>query len=433
MREYNFDGLVGPTHHYGGLSYGNLASEQHRGEVGDPRGAALQGLKKMRTLCELGVGQAVLPPQLRPSLRALRRLGFAGAPSRVLERAQREAPELLSLCGSSSAMWTANAATVAPSCDTTDARVHFTPANLTSLFHRSLEARATTATLRAIFAKPAHFVVHDPLPAGSLFSDEGAANHLRLATARSAVHVYAWGRAAQCPASPHVFPARQSLEASRAVARLHGARSVFAKQSAAGIDLGAFHSDVLAVANENVLLLHELAFEDTGALLGGLQTELGAEFRSIVASSAELPVAEAIAAYPFNSQLVTLPSGKMAIVAPVESERHPAASGFLERVVNTDNPVERVLYVDVNGSMKNGGGPACLRLRVPLSDVERGAIDANVFFDSALEQALEDWTTRHYRDRVAPSDLADPVFYDENRRALSELSRILRVPIDVDE
>jgi succinylarginine dihydrolase len=435
MREYNFDGLVGPTHHYGGLSYGNLASERHRGELGDPRGAALQGLKKMRTLFELGVGQAVLPPQLRPSLRALRRLGFAGAPSRVLERARREAPELLSLCGSSSAMWTANAATVAPSCDAIDARVHFTPANLTSLFHRSLEARGTTATLRAIFANPAHFVVHDPLPAGSLFSDEGAANHLRLAASRAAVHVYAWGRAAQGPTRPQVFPARQSLEASQAVARLHGtrARSVFAKQSAAGIDLGAFHSDVLAVANENVLLVHELAFEDTGALLGELQTELGAEFRSVVASSAELPVTEAIAAYPFNSQLVTLPSGKMAIVAPVESEQRPAARRFLERVVTTDNPVERILYVDVNGSMKNGGGPACLRLRVPLSDVERGAIDANVFFDGALEQALADWTTRHYRDRVAPSDLADPVFYDENRRALSELSRILRVSIDVDE
>jgi succinylarginine dihydrolase len=136
-RELNFDGLVGPTHHYAGLSPGNLASESHAGEVGNPRAAALQGLEKMRFLAELGVGQAVLPPQPRPDFELLRRLGFGSDRAGALARAGREAPALLSAAWSASAMWAANAATVAPSEDTADERVHLVPANLLSMLHRS--------------------------------------------------------------------------------------------------------------------------------------------------------------------------------------------------------------------------------------------------------------------------------------------------------
>src|SRR4051812_47984080 len=131
MREYNFDGLIGPTHNYAGLSPGNLASQHHGGQPSQPREAALQGLEKMRFVSELGVGQAVLPPQPRPSLRTLRSLGFTGSDEEVITRAARDAEHLLRLTSSASAMWTANAATVAPSADTADGRVHLTPANLT--------------------------------------------------------------------------------------------------------------------------------------------------------------------------------------------------------------------------------------------------------------------------------------------------------------
>src|SRR5215475_8689569 len=110
-REINFDGLVGPTHHYAGLSSGNLASEGHAGEVSNPRAAALQGLEKMRFVAGLGVGQAILPPQPRPDIGLLRRLGFEGTDGAVLARARRSAPELLSAASSASAMWVANAAT----------------------------------------------------------------------------------------------------------------------------------------------------------------------------------------------------------------------------------------------------------------------------------------------------------------------------------
>jgi succinylarginine dihydrolase len=432
MREYNFDGLVGPTHHYAGLSHGNLASRESGGQPGNPRSAALQGLEKARFLAGLGVGQALLPPPLRPDLRALRRLGFSGASRDVLPRALRVAPELLALTASSSSMWAANAATVAPSRDTADGRVHFTPANLSSMFHRSLEAETTTATLRAVFADSEHFVVHDALPAGALFADEGAANHTRLETERGVLHVFGWGRASHSKAGPRAFPARQTREASVACARLHGLREdqlLLLQQAPEGIDAGAFHSDVLCVGNQELLLMHELAF--AGHPASELRARLGSELQLVLASDRELPVRDAVHAYPFNSQLVSLPEGGMAIVAPEESRTSKTASAFLERVLSEDNAVRAVHYVDVNGSMKNGGGPACLRLRVPLTSDEVAAISARVLLDDSLYVAARGWIEKHYRDRVAPADLGDPEFFEENRHALSELSGILGVPIDL--
>jgi succinylarginine dihydrolase len=434
MREYNFDGLVGPTHHYAGLSYGNLASSRHGGQPGNPRSAALEGLEKARFVAKLGVGQGLLPPPLRPNLRALHQLGFSGTSRDVLPRVLRVAPELLALVGSSSAMWAANAATVTPSTDTADGRVHFLPANLTSMFHRSLEADTTTATLRAIFGDGERFVVHDPLPGGELFADEGAANHSRLSTTRSVVHLFGWGREASPGARPRAYPARQAREASSACARLHGLRedqTLFWQQAPEGIDAGAFHSDVLAVTNQHLLLLHELAFVNGRAGLAELRARLGDEFEFELATNDELPVGDAVHAYPFNSQLVSLPEGGMALIAPEESRASPTAHAFLERVLAGQNAVRAVHYVDVNGSMRNGGGPACLRLRVPLNDDERNAISARVLLDDSLYDAIRAWITRTYRDRVTPQDLGDPDFFEENRRALAELSTLLGVPIDL--
>lgn len=432
MREYNFDGLVGPTHNYGGLSIGNVASQKNVGVVSHPRQAALQGLEKMRFVAGLGVGQAVLPPQPRPSLRTLRRLGFTGSDEEVLARAAREDEHLLRLCSSAAAMWTANAATVAPSSDADDGRLHVTPANLHEMFHRSLEPETTYAVMRAIFADPARFVVHEPLPGGGQFADEGAANHTRLIVdGRPAVHVFAWGRSAfrEFP-RPQRFPARQTLEASRALARLHRidpAQCLFPQQDPAGIDDGAFHTDVLAVGNGSFLMLHQKAFLDTEGLLAALREKLGDAFRYALASENELPAVEAVAAYPFNSQVLTLPDGTMAIIAPVESRESAATRSFLERVVAEENPVKAVHYLDVRQSMNNGGGPACLRLRVPLTDEEVDAIEANVFFTPELHRSLADWIERHYRDRLAPADLTDPLLMRESMTALDELTRILKL------
>jgi succinylarginine dihydrolase len=432
MREYNFDGLVGPTHNYGGLAPGNVASTVNEGQVSNPREAALQGLAKMRFVHSLGAGQAVLPPHPRPSLRALRALGFTGSDEHVLARAAKEAFHLVRLASSAAAMWTANAATVAPSADTSDARVHLTPANLQAMFHRAIEADTTTSVLRAIFHDPARFVVHDPLPGGGQFADEGAANHTRLfVDGRSAVHLFAWGRRAWGEfIGPKRFPARQTLEASQAVARLHqldAQRTIFAQQSPEGIDGGAFHTDVLAVGSGCFLMLHERAFNDMRGVLVRLRELMGDRFCYEVATDDELPIKDAVAAYPFNSQLIEQPDGTMVILAPKDSEENPRAREFLERVVAGRNPVSAVHYLDVRQSMHNGGGPACLRLRVALTDEESKALSGRVLYSESLAAELEAWVLEHYRDRLIPNDLGDPSLARESMTALDELTSILKL------
>jgi succinylarginine dihydrolase len=431
MREVQFDGLVGPTHNYGGLSRGNVASAAHEGQVSNPRAAARQGLEKMQFVRGLGVVQAVLPPHDRPSLPALRRLGFTGRDEEVIAAAAAGDGFHLRLCSSASAMWTANAATVAPSCDAADGRVHLTPANLQQMFHRAIEAETTARVLRAIFEDEKRFVVHDPLPGGGQLADEGAANHTRLATSRGAAHVFAWGRSTWGAfGGPRRYPARQTREASQALARLHrvdpGA-CFFPQQHPDGIDAGAFHTDVLAVGTGSFLMLHELAFVDDALLVDDLRRVLGDELCVVRATSQELPPESAVAAYPFNSQVLEVEGGKMVIVAPEDSREDAHARAFLERVVASGGPVQAVHYMDVRQSMNNGGGPACLRLRVPLTDAEASTIDAHVVLDDALYAVLGAWIDRHYRDRLTPADLSDPALAREGMRALDELTALMRL------
>jgi succinylarginine dihydrolase len=328
-------------------------------------------------------------------------------------------------------MWTANAATVAPSADTSDGKLHFTVANLCAMFHRSLEAPLTTRVLRRIFASKDHFVVHEALPACVQLSDEGAANHFRFSTGVASLHLFAWGRRGnESNSVTQRYPARQAVEASQAVARLNGLRDaglLFWQQAPSGIDAGAFHSDVLAVSHENFLMLHEQAFVHHQELLSTLTTRLGSEFEFVVASEQELPVTEAVAAYPFNSQIVKLPSGELVIVAPTETQQSVSGRQFIERVLSESSSVKGVHYIDVNASMRNGGGPACLRLRVPLTDEERAATSGRVFFDAALYAELKGWIHRNYRDRLSVADLSDPLLLNEVRTALDELTSILKL------
>jgi len=431
--EINFDGIPGPTHNYSGLARGNLASERNANLVANPREAALQGLAKMRVLAARGLAQAVLPPHERPSMAALRSLGFGGTDAQVLARAAREAPALLAACASAAAMWVANAATVSPSPDTADGRVHFTPANLASHFHRALEAPTTTAILRAIFAHADRFVVHDALPSSPQTGDEGAANHTRLATdpAGPAVEFFVYGRRAYGPGPvPAHFPARQTLEASAAIARRHGldpARIVFAQQNPQAIDAGVFHNDVIAVGHRDVLLCHERAFLDTHAVLAELAQRVGPAFSPIVVRASQVPLEDAVSTYLFNSQLVDRAEGGLLLVAPAECRENARVAAYLDGLAASDGPIREVVTFDLRQSMRNGGGPACLRLRVALTAEEREAVRANVFLDDALADALAAWIRQHYRDRLVPEDLADPALLDESRRALDELSQLLQL------
>ena len=437
-REYNFDGLVGPSHNYAGLSFGNVASFSNVKSASNPKEAALQGLAKMRALAARGFAQAVMPPQARPDFRLLRAIGFSGTDADVLARAYRESPVILACAYSASPMWTANAATVSPSADTFDGRVHFTAANLNNKLHRAMEHEQATRTLRAIFANADHFAVHDALPSTPAFGDEGAANHTRFGATHGerGVELFVYGRVEFDPSapSPKKYPARQTLEASQAIVRLHGLdkeRTVFASQNPDVIDQGVFHNDVIAVGNGNVLFYHEQAFADEAMVLAQLRAAMagvGAELNAVRVDTGLVSVADAVSSYLFNSQLLSKPDGSMALVVPHECAENEAVSRYLQGLLASAGPVNELIDFDLRQSMRNGGGPACLRLRVALTGAEAAAMHQGVVMTEALYATLVSWVEKHYRDRIEPKDLADPQLAVECRAALEDLERILGLP-----
>ena len=427
--EANLDGLVGPTHNYAGLSPGNLASSANHGAVSHPRAAALQGLAKMKRLADLGLPQFVLPPQPRPDLGFLRSLGFSGGDAEVNAAAWKTTPTLAGAAWSASSMWAANAATVTPSPDAADGRVHLSVANLLSNLHRSLEPGHTARALRRIFADPSRFAVHDALPAQPLFADEGGANHVRLCAdhGERGLNMFVHGRAGHEPWTGR-FPARQSREAFEAVVRRHGVtRALHLRQNPAAIEAGAFHNDVVCVGALDTLFYHQLAFADPAGMQARVrQAAVGLfEPQFVEVGEAELPLAEAIASYLFNAMLVRLPGqARLTLIAPVDVAEHPRARVVAERLAASNGPIGAVEYVDVRESMRNGGGPACLRLRVVLTPEELAAADPAHRLDEALYARLAGWIGRRYRDRLTPTDLADPALIEESRMALEELEAI---------
>jgi len=438
--EVNFDGLVGPTHNYAGLSVGNVASISHRGGVSNPREAALQGLAKMKFLADLGLPQAVLPPQERPSIETLLALGFNREDdAAILRAAAEQAPALLAACSSASSMWVANAATVTPSSDAGDRRVHFTPANLSAKFHRSIEPPQTRRTLQAIFRDDALFAVHASLPGGQAFGDEGAANHTRFAPthADAGLHFFVHGHRSFGPTTmiaPRKFPSRQALETFEAIRRCHllpESSAVFAQQNPEVIDAGVFHNDVISVGNEHAFLYHEHAFVQTPKVIDELRRAFAAmhpdsEFAAIEVPRDRVPLADAVSSYLFNSQLVTVTPGQMALIAPSHCAEMPTVHTYIEDLIASgETPLKAVHYFDLKQSMSNGGGPACLRLRVVLTPAELAALPLGVRLTDDSYSALVAWVKAHYRDRLTADDLADPALLDESRRALDELTQLL--------
>jgi succinylarginine dihydrolase len=413
VEEINFDGIVGPSHNYAGLSLGNLAATGNAGNPSHPRAAALQGIAKMRANIALGLKQGIFLPHHRPDETWLASLGTPPAEAD---------PLLLANALSASPMWAANAATVSPAPDTADGRCHLTVANLVTMPHRSHEWPETLAQLRLAFADTGHFAVHAPVPPP--FGDEGAANHMRLATTHDApgVEIFVYGM------SGGPFPARQHIEASRAVARLHGLdpdRTLFVEQSPEAIAAGAFHNDVVAVANGRVLFAHEQAFADKARLYGDLRRLLP-DVEIVEVPAARVSLADGISSYVFNAQLVTLPGGETALIVPSEARETPSVWSWLEDLVAGNGPIRRIEVVDVRESMANGGGPACLRLRVA---ADPATIDPRFLVDEAKLDAIAAIIAREWPETIEPGALRDPRLWariEGARAALLELVGISR-------
>ena len=408
--EINFDGIIGPSHNYAGLSLGNLASARNAGHVSQPRAAALQGLDKMRANLALGLAQGLFVPPPRPARDWLAKLGT------TIDDAD---PVVAANAMSASSMWAANAATVSPAPDTADGNCHLSVANLRTMPHRSHEWAATLAQLEIAFAHDG-FAVHGPVPPA--FGDEGAANHMRLAPTHGAagVEVFVYG------VSGGPFPARQHVEASRAIARRHlldPERTIFAAQSEDAIAAGAFHNDVVAVANGPVLFAHERAFADKAVLVERL-AGLVEGFELVEVSDADVPLGDAISSYLFNAQLVSLPDGAMTLVAPTECRETPTVARWIERHLSSNGAIRRVEFVDVRQSMANGGGPACLRLRVAC-DPE--SVDPRFLVDEAKLDRLGVVISREWPEEIAVVDLQSKALISDVERARAALLTALNL------
>ena len=407
--EINFDGIVGPSHNYAGLSLGNLASTRNAGVVSRPRAAALEGVAKMRANLALGLAQGAFLPHPRPHHTWLAELGA------TIETAE---PALAANAMSASAMWAANAATVSPAPDTADGRCHLTVANLRTMAHRSHEWPATLAQLRLAFGDQAHFSVHDPVPPA--FGDEGAANHMRLAPAHGepGVEVFVYG------VTGGPFPARQHVEASRAIARLHGLdpdRTLFAPQSEEAIAAGAFHNDVVAVANGPILFAHEKAFADRAALIETLE-RLVPGFELVEVADADVPLADAVASYLFNAQLVSPSGGETTLIVPAEARETASVWKWLRRHLSGNGPIRRVEVVDVRQSMANGGGPACLRLRVV---ADPATVDARFLVDEERLDRIAAVIEQYWPAEIANQDLLAPALIGDIETARAQLLEAL--------
>lgn len=421
--EVQIDTLVGPTHFYGGLAFGNIASLTHKRQPSNPKQAALQGLEKMKLVFDLGVEQLIFPPHIRPVISFLRAVGFQGSEQEIVESVYNQTPELLMQASSQSAMWTANAATVTPSSDTSDGKVHLTPANLISNLHRSLEVSFTHQVLDQVFQHKDYFVVHPPLPATSDLADEGAANHTRFVSKNKGVHLFVYGKSTQKQTKR--YPARQSRLAQEAICRLHGinpSTCLFTQQNPALIDQGVFHNDVIAVGHEELFLYHEEAYVHTPQVIEELQAKALLTLYRV--TNKQLSVADAVKCYLFNSQIVKTKNNETVLICPSEVKRNPHAMKIAQELPTID----RVLYVTINQSMKNGGGPACLRLRLPLTPKELAHIHQGVRFTSSLYNDLRLLIEKEYPEHFVPSNLCNPTFRAKNKLILRHIADLLSLP-----
>lgn len=434
--EVNFDGLVGPTHHYSGLSLGNLASAKNAGMTSNPRAAALEGLNKMKLLADLGFKQAVLPPHERPHIPTLRAFGYFGSDKNIPKKVFQDSPELLYQYSSAAAMFAANAGLITPSIDAMDERVHITAANKLSQPHRNIEAEMTSRVMKLIFPSHAFFTHHPPLPNHPLFLDEGAANHVRLCSKieEPGVHLFVYGKSEGSIGNElFQYPPRQTYEAQEAIVRAHQipkGQVIFSRQKINAINHGVFHNDLISMGAYNLFIYHEEAFEngdaDIYALRNAFNKVCEQDLQIIKITQDQIPLEALVNCYLFNSQILKLPEGGFILICPQQCQSILSVNLFLENhLKDPESPIAALHYVNLDQSMRNGGGPACLRLPAVLTQTEIEYVHPGIFLTDRLYERLKTWIETHYREQLSPEDLADPSLIEESQQALDKLTQIL--------
>ena len=410
--EVNFDGLVGPTHNYAGLSHGNIHSVNNKNKPSNPYEAAIQGLNKMKLMHDLGYKQCIIPPQKRPFLK------------------DYEDYQNMVVNASASSMWVANSCTIAPSVDSYNNKLNLLIANLNSTQHRRLEAPQTYAILNKIFEDSDKFLIQPPINSTGELDDEGAANHTRFCNSyeEEGLHLFVYGRSQNnSEESPTKYPARQTLEASQKVAEnLQIKNVVYAQQSAESIDAGVFHHDVIGVGNKNLYFYHEKALANENETLQNLQDNFNGDLKLIKVKESEVPLATAVDTYLFNSQLVEYMGGHL-LVAPLQCRKNGLVKKYIQSIVGKNKNIKKVRYIDLQQSLYNGGGPACLRLRVVMNKEELNSLHQEIIFTNNLYFKLRHWIKKYYKKKLIYDDLFVPSFIQKCYDGFDELTKILNL------
>ena len=160
-------------------------------------------------------------------------------------------------------------------------------------------------------------------------------------------------------------------------------------------------------------------------LLKNLEAKID-NFQFIEISDSEIPLKNIIDSYLLNSQLATNGQNEMMLILPEEVKSYETCMAWLDKLKQISD-IKLYDFVNIKQSMMNGGGPACLRLKVVLDENETKELNQNFLMTSDRLDAIKSLIEREYRDNLHPDDLPDPNLLDESRRVLDELTQIFDV------
>ena len=376
------DTIIGPTYHYGGLALGNTHSLDHKHVVANPKKAALQGLSKMKLLRDHGISQYVLPAYVRDYKGLVQ--GYynnQGDFEDNLKRLYDENLDIFSSFFSASSAWLANAWTMTPSIDSSDGRYHVSPASLNACFHRQLDVKQTIAILTNRLCSKTYITCHHPSP----FFDEGAANMIRLSAGGKGLYLFVSGSS-----DTKRFKSRHDKRSWQRLVSQHQLDPdyvIYLTQHPDAIDAGVFHNDVISFGVDDLLVVHENAFVDQpnycDTILERYFSCFGTDLTLIQIPDSILPLKDAVNSYFFNSQLVRKDDNRYLLLVPSRCKGLPVMDYFVSIVAKKWESQLEIMVCDVEESIKNGGGPACLRNSMDVYD------DPKLIFDDRYLFTLE--------------------------------------------